>query len=146
MLQDEEKKLATEGQEEAPLTQQQRRDGPADTQNSPAQTNTLSSESSFGCDASLWFCCNDGSEPNTPSRLLQAVAQREHFLLPQPDAPSGAPSRERLESLGWIFPQQAQHFLFFLSPGNLPSSKTMELTVLLQQTTKLHSLKASSDL
>lgn len=34
-------------------------------------------------------------------------------------------------------------FLFFLSPGNFLSSRTTELTVLLQQTTELHSLKAS---
>lgn len=78
----------------------------------PAQTNTLSSESSFWCDAPLQLCCNDESEPNTPSWMLQAVAQREHFLLPQPDAPSGAPSWDRLESLGWILPQQPQHGSF----------------------------------
>lgn len=67
MLQAKEKKTATEGQKEAPLTQQQRRDEPAGTQNTMAQTNTLSAESSFGCDAPLCFCCDDGPEPNTPS-------------------------------------------------------------------------------
>lgn len=55
--------------------------------------------------APLWLCCSDGAEPNTPRWTLQAAAQREPFLLPQPNAPSGAPSRDRLESLVWTLAQ-----------------------------------------
>jgi len=102
MLQPQEKKQATAGQEKPPLTLQHRRDEPAGTQNTLAHTGALLSlKSGFGCDAPLRHFCNDGAEPNTPSRTLQAVARRDGLLLPPPNAPSGAPSRDRLESLGW---------------------------------------------
>lgn len=54
MLQAQENKQATEGQEQPPLALQHRRDEPAGTQNPLAQTELLlSSKSRFGCDCSL---------------------------------------------------------------------------------------------
>lgn len=55
---------------------------------------TSVTEDSFGCDAPLWFCCNDGAEPNTSSWALQAGVQREYF--PLPNGPSVALWRDRL--------------------------------------------------
>lgn len=93
--------------------------------------------------SSLQFCCNDGSEPNTPSWTLQAVAQRA-FSTPTTRCSQWCSQLRQIGEPGLDTPTTGSTlFLFFLSPGNFLSSKTVELTVLLQQTTKLHSLKAS---
>lgn len=78
-------------------------------------SNTSPSESSFGCDAPLQFCCNDGSEPNAPRWTLQAAAQRA-FSTPTTRCSQWCSQLRRIGEPGLdTLTTGSALFLFFLS-------------------------------